>query len=142
MVDAIFIVRQLQERRLEGNQEVYCPFNGLKKAHNRIPREVMFWCLRKRKVPTNLVRLIEMVYQRTSTKVITAVGETENYEVGVGLYQRSALSPPLFVCAGEEIRNEELWELLYANNLVITAKNEKDLQRLVGEWQDSLEGCG
>ncbi|XP_064088417.1 uncharacterized protein LOC135202895 [Macrobrachium nipponense] len=42
----------------------------------------------------------------------------------------------------EEIRNEELCEFLYADHLVITAENEEDLQRRVGECQESLErGC-
>ncbi|XP_064120404.1 uncharacterized protein LOC135225073 [Macrobrachium nipponense] len=41
----------------------------------------------------------------------------------------------------EEIRNEELWELLCAD-LVITAKNEDDLKKRIGEWQESLEREG
>ena len=43
--------------------------------------------------------------------------------VSVGLQQGSALSPFLFVLMdvlSEEIRNEELWEMLYADNLIIT----------------------
>ncbi|XP_064121807.1 uncharacterized protein LOC135226297 [Macrobrachium nipponense] len=77
------------------------------------------------------------------TKVITAVGETENFAVSVGLHQGSALRPLLFVLVmdvlSEAIRNEELWELLYADDLVIIAENEEDLQRRVGEWHESLE---
>ena len=69
-MDAIFIVRQLQEKKLEGNQKLYCAFIDLEKAYDRIPREVIFWCLRKRKVPEMLVRLVEMMYRRTRTKVI------------------------------------------------------------------------
>ncbi|XP_064122689.1 uncharacterized protein LOC135226939 [Macrobrachium nipponense] len=42
----------------------------------------------------------------------------------------------------EEIRNEELWELLYADDLVITDENEEDLRRRAGEWQESLERGG
>ncbi|XP_066964344.1 uncharacterized protein [Macrobrachium rosenbergii] len=134
-VDAIFIVRQQQEKRLEGNQELYCAFIDLEKAYDRIPREVMLWFLRKRKAQEKLVRLVEMVYQRTNSKVITAVGETENFEVSVGLRQGSALSPFLFVLVmdvlSEEIRNEVLWELLYSDDLVITAKD--------GEGREGLE---
>ncbi|XP_066947156.1 uncharacterized protein [Macrobrachium rosenbergii] len=132
-VDAIFIARQLQEKRLEGNQELYCAFIDLEKAYNRIPREVMFWCLRKRKAPEKLVRLVEVIYERTSTKVTSAVEKTENFEVSVGLQQGSALSPFLSVLVmdalSEEIRIEVLWELLYADDLVITAEDEEDLQR-------------
>ncbi|XP_066959225.1 uncharacterized protein [Macrobrachium rosenbergii] len=111
-----FIVRQLQEKRLEGNQELYCAFIDLEKAYDRLPKEVMFCCLRKRKAPEKLARLVEMIFQGTSTRVITAVGETENFEVSVGVHQGSALSPFLFVLVmdvlSEEIRNEVLWELL------------------------------
>ena len=35
--------------------------------------------------------------------------------------------------------HEELRELLYANDLVITADSEEDLKRRVGEWQMALE---
>ena len=145
-VDAIFIVRQLQEKRLEGNQKLYCAFVDLEKAYDRIPREVVFWCLRKRKIPEKLVRLVEMMYRRTRTKVLTAVGETETFEISVGLHQGSALSPFLFVMVmdvlSEEIRDEELWELLYADDLVITAESEAELQSRIVEWQESLERGG
>ena len=145
-MDAIFIVRQLQEKRLEGNQKLFCAFIDLEKAYDRIPREVVFWCLRKRRVPEKLVRLVEMMYRRTRTKVLTTVGETETFEVSVGLHQGSALSPFLFVLVmdvlSKEIRNEELWELLYADDLVITAESEEELQSRVTEWQESLERGG
>ena len=97
----------------------------------------MFWCLRKRKIPEKLVRLVEMIYRRTRTKVLTAVGESVNFEASVGLHQGSALSPFLFVVImdvlSEEVRDEEMFELLYAYDLVISAENE-DLQRRVREW--------
>ncbi|XP_064099437.1 uncharacterized protein LOC135210475 [Macrobrachium nipponense] len=33
-VDAIFIIRQLQEKRLDGNQELYCAFIDLEKGYD------------------------------------------------------------------------------------------------------------
>ena len=52
-----------------------------------------------------------MLYRRTRTKELTAVDETENFEVSVGLHQGSALSPFLFVLIidvlNEEVRNED-----------------------------------
>ncbi|XP_068203188.1 uncharacterized protein [Palaemon carinicauda] len=77
--------------------------------------------------------MVEIIYKRTRTKVITAVGETETFEVSVGLHQESVLSWFLFVLVlnvlSEGIRNEDLWELLYADDLVITAENEEELRR-------------
>ncbi|XP_068232179.1 uncharacterized protein [Palaemon carinicauda] len=55
-VDAIFMVRQLQEKRLDGNQKLLCAFVDLEKAYDRIHRELMFWCMRKRNV--QLVRMV------------------------------------------------------------------------------------
>ena len=55
-VDALFIVRQLQEKGLEGNQKLYCAFVDHEKAWERIPREVVFWSLSKSKIPEKLVR--------------------------------------------------------------------------------------
>ncbi|XP_064096464.1 uncharacterized protein LOC135208291 [Macrobrachium nipponense] len=59
------------------------------------------------------------------------------------LTEGSALSPFLFVLVmdmlSEAVRNEELWELLYSEDLVNTAENEEDLKRRVGAWQESLE---
>ena len=49
--------------RKKGNQKLYCAFIDLEKAYDRIPREVMFGFLRKRKVPEQLVRLVEMMYK-------------------------------------------------------------------------------
>ncbi|XP_068234253.1 uncharacterized protein [Palaemon carinicauda] len=39
----------------------------------------------------------------------------------------------------EELRNEDLWELFYGDDMVITAENEEELQRRVIDWQDILE---
>ena len=87
-----------------------------------------------------------MIYRRSSTKVLTPVGETETFGVSIGLHQGSALRTVLFVIImevfSEGIRNEELWELLYADDLVITACNEKDLQERFLEWQEALERRG
>ena len=44
--DAIFIVRQLQEKYLAKNKDLWMAFSYLEKPFDRVPREVVWWVLR------------------------------------------------------------------------------------------------
>ena len=46
--DAIFVVRQLQEKYLAVNKRLYMAFVDLEKVFDRVPRKVIWWALRKR----------------------------------------------------------------------------------------------
>ena len=45
--DAIFIIRQVQEKFLAKNKELWIAFVDLEKAFDRVPREVLWWALRQ-----------------------------------------------------------------------------------------------
>ena len=66
--------------------------------------------------------------------------------MNVGLHQGSALSPFLFITVMDEVsktaRREDLWELLFADDLAIIAKSERELQERVSAWQACLERHG
>ena len=48
--DAIFILRQLQEKHLVAGKPLYLAFIDLEKAFDRVPREVIWWSMRKLKI--------------------------------------------------------------------------------------------
>ena len=146
-VDATFIVRQIQEKYLERNRKVYWCFVDLEKAFDRVPRKVLYWSLRKRGVPEKMIRLVKMMYEGVKTTVQTRYGETESFPVEVGLHQGSALSPFLFLIVLDTITmdvrdNDDLWELLFADDLVIIGDTEEELQERYLLWKGNLESKG
>jgi len=82
--DAIFIVRQMQERFLAKKQEVWMAFVDLEKAFDRVPREVVWWALRKLRVDEWLVRVIQALYEGVSTAVKLGEEESDAFPVRVG----------------------------------------------------------
>ena len=45
--DAIFALRMWMEKYREAQRELHCVFVDLEKAYNRVPREELWYCMRK-----------------------------------------------------------------------------------------------
>jgi len=86
------------------------------------------------------------MYTGAKTVVRTVYGNSKGFEVEVGMHQGSALSPLLFVIVVEAISREFRvalpWELLYADDLAVTAEIEKELIKRLNEWKDNVESKG
>ena len=129
--DAIFIVRQLQEKHLAANKPLYMAFVDLEKAFDRVPRDVIWWAMRKLGIDEWLVRLVQSMYKDVRSRVRVGDGYSEEFGVGVGVHQGSVLSPLLFIIVLEalsrEFRTGCPWELLYADDLMISAESMEEL---------------
>ena len=118
----------------------------LEKAFDRVPREVTRWALRQLGVEEWLVVAVMAMYEEATTVVKTAYGNTEGFNVRVGVHQGSVLSPLLFVIVMEAItRNMRTglpWELLYADDLALLAEGEEELREKLIKWKDCLKAKG
>lgn len=145
-IDAIFIVRQLQEQYLLKNRQLYFAFVDLEKAFDRVPRQVLWWALRKTGVEEWLVRVVQTMYHNATSKVRIGSTYSDSVKVDVGVHQGSVLSPLLFVIVLEALSREfgmkSPWELLYADDLVIIADNVEELKARLNIWKSSMESKG
>ena len=137
--DAIFIVPQLQEKHLAANKPLYMAFVDLEKAFDRVPRDVIWWAMRKLRIDEWLVRLVQSMYKDVRSRVKVGDGYSEEFGVGVGVHQGSVLSPLLFIIVLEalsrEFRTGSPWELLYADDLMISAESMEELLVKVQTWK-------
>ena len=104
--DAIFVVRQLQEKYLAVNKRLDMAFVDLEKAFDRVPRKVIWWALRKLGVEEWIVRLVQGMYANARSRVRVGEGFSKEFEVKVGVHQGSVLSPLLFIIVLEALSRE------------------------------------
>ena len=82
-IDAIFIMRQIQEKYREKGNKVYNVFVDLEKAFDKIPKEVIRWVLQRQMLPEHLVRLAMTLYVDTTLKLRTMAGNLEECPIKV-----------------------------------------------------------
>ncbi|KAK3569487.1 hypothetical protein QTP86_031419, partial [Hemibagrus guttatus] len=137
--------KDVQQYR-DGQRELHCVFVSLEKAYDRVPREELWYCMRKSGVAEKYVRVVQDMYERSRTVVKCAVGQTEEFKVEVGLHQGSALSPFLFAIVmdqlSEEVRQEPPWTMMFADDIVICSESREQVEENLERWRFALERRG
>ena len=94
----------------------------LEKAFDRVPREVI-WEMHQLEVEEWLVLVVMSMYTGAKTVIRMVYGNSNGFQVKVGMHQGSALSHLLFVIVTETLSRKFSiplpWELLYADDLVV-----------------------
>ncbi|KAK3525805.1 hypothetical protein QTP70_009059 [Hemibagrus guttatus] len=125
----------------QGEEFVY-----LEKVYDRVPREELWYCMRKSGVAEKYVRVVQDMYERSRTVVRCAVGQTKEFKVEVGLHQGSALSPFLFAMVmdqlSEEVRQESPWTMMFADDIVICSESREQVDENLERWRFALERRG
>ena len=144
--DAIYVIRQLQEKYLAANKRLYMAFVDLEKAFDRVPRKAIWWALRKLGVDEWIVRVVQGMYSNARSRVLVGEGFSEEFEVKVGFHQGSVLSPLLFIIVLEalscDFRCGVSWEYLYSDDLVIIAESLEECVRRLLTWKEAMEEKG
>ncbi|KAI5095388.1 hypothetical protein C0J45_15463 [Silurus meridionalis] len=144
--DALFALRMLMEKYREGQKELHCVFVDLEKAYDRVPREELWYCMRKSGVSEQYVRVVQDMYEDSVMAVKCAVGTTDWFRVKVGLHQGSALSRFLFAVVMDRltdvVRQESPWTMMFADDIVICCESREQVEKSLERWRYALERRG
>ena len=144
--DAIFILRHMQEKHLSKKKNLYMGFIDLEKAFDRVPRQVLWWAMRKVGVEEWIIDIVKAMYSNSKSRVRVNGSYSDQFDVRVGVHQGSVLSPLLFIIVMEAISREFHtgcpWELLYADNLPVIVETVEELVSKIELWKSSLESYG
>lgn len=151
-IDAIFILRQLIEKAIEFNKPMFTCFVDLEKAFDRVRLNDVITLLKQNNVDKRHISVIRELNSNNKTRIKTSQGLTQGVEVAIGIRQGDSLSPCQFniimdqiirgvneVKAGYKMGNRSLRILCYADDAVLVAENEDDLQRLLNKFKTAAE---
>ncbi|KAI3363695.1 hypothetical protein L3Q82_001320 [Scortum barcoo] len=125
-------------------QPVYMCFVDLEKAFNHVPRGILWGVLREYGVRGPLLTTVRSLYDRSRSLVRIAGSKSDLFPVHVGLRQGCPLSPVLFIifmdrisrCSqgpeGVQFGNYRISSLLSADDVVLSASSNQDLQHVLG----------
>ncbi|KAJ7949585.1 Retrovirus-related Pol polyprotein LINE-1 [Quillaja saponaria] len=145
-MEAIFLLRKLMEKYRETKKDIYMVFIDLEKAYNKVPRQVLWWVLEKKMVPTKYVEVIKDMYEGVMTRVQTVDDMTGEFPITIGVHQGSSLSPYLFSLVIDEltynIQDKAPWCMLFADDIVLVDETREGLNSKLGMWRNALESKG
>ncbi|KAK3519926.1 hypothetical protein QTP70_007777 [Hemibagrus guttatus] len=94
---------------------------NLEKAYDRVPREELWYCMRKSGVAEKYVRVVQDMYERSRTVVSCAVVMDQ---------------------LSEEVRQESPWTMMFADDIVICSESREQVEENLERWRFALERRG
>ena len=135
--DALHRVRRIMDTAYEFGINLELLFVDYQQAFDSVNREKLVEAMRTLEVPNKIIRLISMTLNRTTAKVKTAEGETDEFEIKMGVRQGDVISATLFNIMLEyvirklklqgTIVNRETQVIAYADDIIIISRSKKGL---------------
>ena len=142
--DPLFVLTSIIRNRLSEGRGTFCAFIDMQKAFDWVDRDLLFYKLLKYNIRGKIYQCIKALYSHPLACIKVNNNMTEWFEIGSGVRQGDSLSPSLFglfindliseiktLDIGVQVKNELISILAFADDIVILAENEKDLQKML-----------
>ena len=141
--EGIFNLRIITEKMLEKHKKVYMCYIDYKKAFDRVYHALLMEVLSHNEIDAKDLKLIMNLYWQQTASIQTDEGQSSSFPIERGVRQGCVLSPSLFNVYTEEIfkefadlpgiklLGEFVNNLRYADDTVLLAESEEELQTLV-----------
>ena len=147
--DHIFTLTSVLKNRIANKKSTFCAFIDLEKAFDWLNRDLLLYKLIEHNIDGNMYRTIKSMLSRTSSCVrISNELQSNWFKNNYGVRQGDCLSPTLFSLYINDLAktikehgpklmmdNILLNILLYADDMVLIAESEEDLQKLLDIMQ-------
>ncbi|MCG7891260.1 MAG: reverse transcriptase family protein, partial [Candidatus Thiodiazotropha endolucinida] len=143
-IDHLSTLTNIIDARKKMKQSTFAAFIDFRKAYDYINRDILWKKLFNLGIKGKMLSAVQSLYASVSSCVRINSKHTDWFTVKSGLRQGCILSPLLFNLyindlalylksfdIGIEYGSEKLCLLLYADDIVLVAKNERDLQCLI-----------
>ena len=94
--DMIFAARQIQEKCLEKDKDLYMVFIDLTKAYDTVSRDLLWQLLKRYGIPDKIINILESFHSGMEGKVSRQGEILEPFKINNGLRQGCVLAPVLF----------------------------------------------
>ena len=140
---ALFISITLQGAyHAKGEKLYFLCLVDMEKAFDSVLKKVMEWPMKKIGMPEILAMQVMSLYEGAVTRVRVDSGFLEEFEVKLGIYQGSVLSPfffPVVIDVVSEVaRDGALSELLFADDLVLMSQTIEGLENKFLKWMKAF----
>ncbi|GFR73937.1 retrovirus-related Pol polyprotein from type-1 retrotransposable element R2, partial [Elysia marginata] len=152
--EAKFSLKVTAERYLEVHKEIFACFIDYSKAFDSVKHEQLIEILQKTDIDENDIAVIANLYWQQRTKIRIATNMSEAVKIKRGVRQGCVMSPAIFNLYTEYIFRTidnipgltvggiYINNLRYADDTVMLAENEDDLQKLINTVKEESEKCG
>ena len=147
--DAIFILQNLIQKRLNNKKRLYCAFIDLQRAFDSVYRNALWYKLIKYGVDGKLFKLLRSMYSAVKSCVRHLNTLSDFFSLDIGLFQGEIMSPILFsfflndieqnlqelIFDGITLDQITIYLLLFADDAILISDTKEGLQRSLNQFE-------